>query len=79
VSDSIYFRAWVANTVHALSGIWPYDWQGSQRKCPLTYVEVRAAACQEDFAEKFDAEFLDSVRDSARVTTNKSLGTRKLH
>ena len=30
--DTIEFRAWLANTVYAVSGIWSYDWRGSQRK-----------------------------------------------
>ena len=39
--DNIYFRAWVANAVHAVSGIWPLDWQGSHREWPLTCEEIR--------------------------------------
>ena len=45
--DNVFFRQWVANTVHAISGIWPQDWRGSQRKWPLTTAEIHAIACQE--------------------------------
>jgi hypothetical protein len=46
--DNVYFRQWVANTVHAISGIWPHDWRCKSRKWPLTIEEIRAAACQEE-------------------------------
>ena len=78
-SESVWFRAWVANAVHAVSGIWPYDWSGSQRKCPLTVEEIRAAACQEAFAEKFEHRFSDPMRDSVRVCANEQTEARKLH
>ena len=62
--SNIHFRAWVANAVHAVSGIWPLDWQGSQRKRALTCEEIRMAACQEEMADSFHVLFSDSARAS---------------
>jgi hypothetical protein len=44
--DNLYFRAWLANTIHAVSGIWAYDWRGLERKRSLTFAEIQCAACQ---------------------------------
>lgn len=77
--DCIYFRAWVANSVYAVSGIWPLDWQGSQRKCALTFAEVRAAACQEVFADYLQSQILGTARHSAIVDTDLSDQRRILH
>ena len=79
VTDSIYFRAWCANAVHAVSGIWAYDWRGMQRKHALTVEEVRAAACQEGLLQNFDGSIQASMRASARVLANLSAQTQKLH
>jgi hypothetical protein len=69
--DDVYFRAWVANTCYAISGIWPLDWQGSQRKCALTTEEIRAAACQEVWERKFAHHFAELERLGELGTTNK--------
>jgi len=71
--DNIYFRAWVANTVHAISGIWPLDWQGSQRKCALTVEEIRMVACQEAFDVFAHHENCVFMRDTSEALTNKRL------
>lgn len=68
--DNIYFRAWVANAVHAVSGIWPLDWQGSQREHALTFEEIRMVDWQ-------SPECVDVVWGqyslSGEVPTNKHL------
>ncbi len=69
--NDVYFRAWIANTVHAISGIWPLDWRGSERKRALTYAEISAAACQEEIARKFRIIFTESMRDRRVVSTHK--------
>lgn len=49
--ENLFFRAWLANTVHAISGIWAYDWRGSQRKWPLTTAEIRVLEASSDFTK----------------------------
>lgn len=77
--DNVYFRAWVANAVHAVSGIWPYDWQGSQRKCALTVEEVRAVARQVAGYEKVADDFSASMRHSRLAATHIATDRKKLH
>jgi hypothetical protein len=69
--ELIYFRAWVANTVYAISGIWAYDWRGSERKWLLTSEEIRMAACQEVSERYLHVLFQASALDSRLGTTNK--------
>jgi hypothetical protein len=71
--ENIYFRAWVSNAVHAVSGIWPLDWQGSQRKHALTCEEIRVAACQEGLEVFFHSQNQAFMRDASEVPTNKRL------
>lgn len=78
-SNNPHFRAWVANAVHAISGIWPLDWQGSERKRALTTEEVRTAACQEVFAESFTEQFRSRLWDGESVSTQQQKIPRKLH
>ena len=40
------FALWVANTVYAISGIWPLHLCGVDGKCALTFAQTRAPACQ---------------------------------
>jgi len=40
------FALWVANTVYAISGIWPQHLCGMPSKEALTSTESRAAGCQ---------------------------------
>jgi hypothetical protein len=44
--NDLHFRIWVANTVHDVSGMWPYEWRGMERKRPLTYSDNPDSACQ---------------------------------
>mgnify|MGYP001228224721 CR=1 FL=1 len=69
--DSVYFRAWVANTVYAISGMWAFDWRGSQRTCALTTAEIRAAACQEVFERKLHSMNSMLARHGRLATTHK--------
>ena len=68
--DNVYFRQWVANTVHAISGIWPKDWRWVQRQWPLTIEEIRVVACQEVSAVYLLMNNQGSARYSEVVTTN---------
>lgn len=72
MNENVYFRAWLANTVYAISGIWTLDWCGSQRKCPLTFEEIRMAACQEAFDRKFDSQYRESMRVTQLAATHKA-------
>ena len=69
--DSIYFRAWLANTIYAISGIWSYDWRGSERKWLLTCEEIRTAACQEVSEPNLHGKNSSLMRHSRLATTNK--------
>lgn len=77
--DCVYFRAWVANTVWELSGIWCLDWQGSQRKSLLTIEETRDAACQEAFAEKFADKNQAAMRAARLGVANLTPDGQILH
>jgi hypothetical protein len=68
--DNVYFRQWVANTVHAISGIWPKDWRGLQRQWPLTTAEIGVVACQEVSALYLLMNNRGSARYSEIATTN---------
>ena len=78
-SSNPHFRAWVANAVHAISGIWPLDWQGSERKRALTVEEIRAGICQEAFADSLEVWFRSRLWDSESASANQPKNSRKLH
>ena len=79
MNESIYFRAWVANAVHAVSGIWAYDWSGSQRKHALTCEEIRMAACQVAGDENSHVLFRDSMRLCQLGAANLVSASKNLH
>lgn len=78
-SDNAFFRAWVANTVWSLSGIWSLDWRGSTRKRALTYAEIRMVACQEGTVSAFSEHYQAFTLDNLIVPTNQKSARRILH
>lgn len=77
--DDAEFVAWVAKAIFDISGIWPQQACGSQRKCFLTCARERMSACQVVFGDYFDPVNLGDMRLSARVLANFTLAGRKPH
>jgi len=66
--DNLHFRIWVANTVHDVSGMWPYEWRGMERKRPLTYSENPDSPCQVGAAQNSTGR----LRANLRLVSNAS-------
>ena len=64
-------REWVANTVEAVSGIYPAYLCGPDAKLVPTHEQSGATACQEGFAVFLTALILDSMRLPRLGATNK--------
>jgi hypothetical protein len=79
MSGNRYFDLWVAETIFAISGIWPEDLCGLERECALTFSEVRMAACQPGFGSFSGLYKRGNVPRSERVSAHQPSGARILH
>jgi hypothetical protein len=66
------FHRWVANTIQDLGGNPALYLCGLEQKLAPTYAVTRMPACQVVKADYFERDNVDSMRDFAVVTTNKS-------
>ena len=73
------FALWVANSVHAVSGIWPQHLCASEREYALTYAQTRMVERQGGFEVFLPTENQAFMRLTSGVLTNVGTLTEKQH